>query len=553
MNDDKKALDLADFLAVGGDFEEALAAAVPMAPREEDGPPPPEEGYWEGLDATFDAEHTPGRDKLAAAREVIRDALVALGAEQTTREDRGRAAVRLAAAVPDLAALAHAAPQEWATACLGLGACGGFGGHLERLDRAVKRSADVLAQEAKAAQRERTKATARRAAPDRAVMSGLSLNERGTPKATYANLCRVFGQDPRWASLRMNAYGEDVEKDGETWPEAVGTAEAAMWLSDVYEIDGTEGSIKSAIHATASGRVHNPVTEYLDSVRGKADGSIARLLPEVLGITDGTDLHRAMLGRWLISCVARARHPGVKADAMLVLVGKQGRKKSTFFATLAGDWFGDSELEIGSKEAPIVFSRFWIQELAELDGITSAREVTVIKRFASIKKDTYRAPYARAAAEHPRRTAFCGSVNEGQFLTDSTGNRRFFCLTVPDGWTIPIALLASLRDAVWAEAQDLYEEGERWWFEPHEDEVREEDAQQYMDEDPWQAIIEGWLDGMGSTSPFTSTRVLEVGLKLDAAQINRVARRRVVAILRRLGYTERVSPAGFRGSRVWSK
>ena len=129
MNDDKSGLDLADFLAVGGDFEEALAAAVPMAAREEDGPPPTEDGYWEGLDVAYDAEHTPGRDKLAAAREVIRDALVALGAEQTTREDRARAAVRLAAAVPDLAALAHAAPQEWATACLGLGACGGFGGH----------------------------------------------------------------------------------------------------------------------------------------------------------------------------------------------------------------------------------------------------------------------------------------------------------------------------------------------------------------------------------------------------------------------------------------
>lgn len=543
--------DVADYLAAGGDFERALAAAVPLRLVGEDDGPPEEDGYLDALAMDPDQAAPPAASQVDRAREAIRSALVTLGAPQTTREERAAVAADLARIVPELAALAHGKPDEWAVAVAGLAACGGFGAHVERIDRAVRVSAGMMAQVDRMAEK-RAKAE-RSVSPDPNVLRRLALSEKGSPKASYANICRVFAEDTRWQSLRMNAYGQDVERDGEVWPEAAGTAEAAMWISDAYGIDATEGGLKSAIHATASARVYNPVTDYLDSVRGKANGSIARLLPEVLGITDATDLHRAMLGRWLISCVARARVPGAKCDAILVLVGRQGAKKSTFFATLGGEFFGDSPLEIGTKEAPIVFSRFWLQELAEIDGITGTRDATVIKHFAAIRSDSYRAPYARASAEHKRRTVFCGSVNKADFLVDPTGNRRFFCLTVPDGWVVPVALLTALRDAVWAEAQELYEGGERWWFEREEDEVREEDAQQYVEEDPWQPLVEAWLDAVGQFSPFTTARLLEVAIKMEPHQITKAARGRAVAILRRLGYTEKASPKGFRGSRVWMR
>lgn len=548
MSKATKPPDVADYLGSGGDFEAALARAVPLRLVDDEEPPPLEEGYLDAVAGEAPTVRQAG--SVDRAREAIRAALVALGAPQTTREERASVAADLSRIIPELAELAHAAPAEWAGAVVSLAACGGFGGHIERLDRAVKLSAATLAEVSKAASKRRD--PERSVNPDPSVLRRLAMTDQGKPKASYANVCRVFAEDGRWASLRMNAYGEDIERDGERWPEAAGTAEAAIWLSDAYGLDATEGAVKSAIHATASGRIYNPVTDYLDSVRGKASGAIRRLLPEVLGITDASDLHRAMLGRWLISCVARARNPGAKCDAILVLVGRQGAKKSTFFATLGGAFFGDSPLDIGTKEAPIVFSRFWIYELAEMDGITSSREATEIKHFAAVRSDTYRAPYARGAGEHKRRTVFCGSVNKGDFLVDPTGNRRFYCLTVPDGWVVPVPLLESLRDAVWAEAQDLYEEGERWWFDRAEDEVREEDAQRYVEEDPWQPLIERWLVDNGLV-PFTLTRILEMGLKLDAPQITRQARVRAAAILRRLQYEDRPSPAGYRGSRVWMR
>jgi len=523
-----------------------------------DAAPPVEDGYAEALAGAHgparEGADDSGRDRIVVAREALQAALETLGADQTTQEDRSRVAVRLSSVVPELAVLAHAHPGEWSVACVGLGACAGFGGHLTRLARAVRESADLVGQVERAARRTARGADDTGADPD--VAERLARTQEGNAKSSYANLCRVLGEDPRWADLRLNDYGEEVERGAGVFPEAAGTAQAAIWLSDTYGIDAAEGPLKSAIHAVASGRRYNPVTTYLDSIRGAhgEGGHIRRVLPDILGIRDAEPMHVAMVARWLVGAVARAYRPGCKMDTMLVLVGRQGRKKSTFFAALGGEWYADSPLDIGNKDAPIVMSGYWIYELAELDGITSQREAADIKSYMSISRDTYRAPYARAASRHPRRGVLCGSVNVASFLSDPTGNRRFHVLTVPDDWIVPVDVLRERRDAIWAEALACFEAGDRWWFEADEDSLREEDAQQYVEEDPWQDAVERWIRTEAALAgAFTSARVMESALKLDPAQANRAGQRRVVAILRRLGYASHASPAGYRGSRVWLK
>jgi hypothetical protein len=543
----RKVRDLDDALREGMDLRAAIAAApLYVLPDEEEDDP----GPWDAPPPGDDDAPTPApTDRVGVAREAIREALLMLGAAGVTTEERGRVAARLGERLPELAALAHAHPSEWGSAVIALGACGGFGSHLARIQRAVRQSADQLAIVDHAAGKKRAAVDGEE--PDPAVLARLARSERGV-KDSYANVYRVFSEDPRWSDLRLNEYGGDVERAGETFPESVGVGQAATWLQDVYNISASPISIKGAIHAAASSRAHNPVREYLERVRGRSTTAIHRVLPDVLGIENPDPLHRAMVGRWLISAVARAMQPGSKVDSMLVLVGKQGRRKSSFFATLGGEFFGDSPLQIGNKDAPITFGRFWLYELAELEGMTGAREVTEVRQFLTVRADTYRPPYASAAARFPRRGVFCGSVNESQYLHDPHGSRRFYTVQLPDDWTIPIPLLASMRDDIWAHALAEYESGERWWFEADEDVVREDDAQQYVVEDPWQGAVEEWLrTAVGLAGPLTTTRALELGIKMDLDKIDRRAQHRMVAILRRLGYSQKASPAGFRGIKVW--
>ena len=53
-----------------------------------------------------------------------------------------------------------------------------------------------------------------------------------------------------------------------------------------------------------------------------------------------------------------------------------------------------------------------------------------LKAFITESSDEFRRPYAMKPMVYPRRTSFYATVNNGDFLKDDTGNRRY--------WVIPV-------------------------------------------------------------------------------------------------------------------
>lgn len=82
-----------------------------------------------------------------------------------------------------------------------------------------------------------------------------------------------------------------------------------------------------------------------------------------------------------------------------------------------------------NKDTIISATRVWICELGEIDSTTSKKQ-SELKAFITEQYDRYREPYARKEVKRLRKTSFCGTVNPTAYLTDETGNRRF--------WTIPV-------------------------------------------------------------------------------------------------------------------
>lgn len=509
--------------------------------------------------ASSQSESRPSR--LDEARALLARCLGVLYGESVTKAERQAVARELTGCVDLLADLAIAHPDEWATWCAAAGAAGGFGEQLKDLRRAVNAAVTAWTNAKRKASQDKRAHAAGEARSQ--IMSTLAMSERGKVTSCYANIVTILKRDPTWEKLRMSSLGNVVQLDGDEVPEGPGTAACCEWLRDHWGVEAHEAGVKSALVAVAQERLYSPVKEYLEGSRKAwrpAEASvIERILPEVLGISTATDLQRAMVGRFLVGAVARAMKPGCKLDTALVLVGSQGAKKSTFFSELFGQFFGDSPIPIGSKDAPIMMSRVWGYEAAELEDLTSKRSAESVKQFMGTAQDLYRAPFARAATLNPRHTVMCGSINPGSrggaaaFLTDPSGSRRFWILTVPNDWVIPIDLLQKLRDRIWAEALYLYETGEKWWFDREEDAVREEDAQQYTEEDAWQGKITDWLsNGPGLMGDFRTTDVMS-GIGLETSQQNRASFARVRVVLVRLGWTEVASPAGFRGLRIWRR
>ena len=123
--------------------------------------------------------------------------------------------------------------------------------------------------------------------------------------------------------------------------------------------------------------------------------------------------------------------PGAKFDTMLVFEGTQGLKKSSLIAALVPqkEWFTDAlDGDLKSKDAAISMAGKWIIEVPEM-AVLGHNRVEVTKTFLSRQVDNFRAPYGMRSEDHPRQSAFLGTINpeaDGRYLHDTTGGRRFW-------------------------------------------------------------------------------------------------------------------------------
>lgn len=298
--------------------------------------------------------------------------------------------------------------------------------------------------------------------------------------------------------------------------------------------------IADGVDYVARQNAYHPVRDWLKSLQWDGVPRIARVATEILGVRYETDeelgLAIEMLYRWFVSAVARPLKPGCKVDTVLVLVGKQRAGKSTFYSILGGGspWFCDSPVSIGSKDAYQTLASCWLLEWAELESIKRARDQEAVKAFISSQVDVFRPPYARNSVIAPRACVIVGSTNEGAFLSDMTGNRRFWPVKVAD--LINTQLAAEWRDQLWAEAVHCFRRGDRWWLDDHFEEVLERVNAEFERNDPWEQEIEHYLIGHQET---TVNELLRGPLDKQKGQWNRGDTMRVANILKKIGWAKR--------------
>jgi len=185
-------------------------------------------------------------------------------------------------------------------------------------------------------------------------------------------------------------------------------------------------------------------------------------LKDYLGAAQDDAVYLSAVGaRFLISAVARAHEPGCQADSMMILEGEQGTGKSSAVRILAGQWFDDTELDLSNKDASMQLRNVWLFEWGELGGLRR-HEISRVKAWVSKRTDRFRAPYAPEVESQPRACVFIGTCNpSGEYLTDTTGNRRFWPVACG---SIDLAALARDRDQLWAEAEFRYRRGDVWYL-----------------------------------------------------------------------------------------
>lgn len=354
------------------------------------------------------------------------------------------------------------------------------------------------------------------------------------PKPTHGNACVLLRNEPTYAGrLRFDESRQSVVLDGALLTDGdIGRIRED--LEHRWFVAFSADTLHGAALTVAQEQTFHPLRDYLRGLRWDGERRIARVLTEVLRAKDD-DLSQLFIGRWFLSAVARALRPGCKCDTALVLVGKQGARKSTFFAMLGGDWFSDDAIDLSNKDAFLQIARAWIIEWGEIEHVTSRRHAGEIKGFLSKRIDQYRAPYGRTMIEVPRGCVFVGSTNQSRFLEDETGSRRFWVVEVGE---IDATLLAAWRDQLWAEAVQLLDSGERWWLEASEDSARELRADNHRVSDPWESVLRVWLQRQPRTD-HTSAEIFANCLNVPLDRQGKTLEMRLGDLLHRLGCERR--------------
>ena len=334
---------------------------------------------------------------------------------------------------------------------------------------------------------------ARQALPD--------VSPDGAPQQTIENVRTVLENEG--VHVRYNCINkrEEILIPKMTWSmDNVGEASLAHVRSLCHRYDVKTNYLKSMITAIADGNIYNPVVTWVTS---KPWDGVSRLQDfyDTLVETPGAitkDAKHLMMRKWLIQTVAAAFAPdGVMGRGVLTLMGRQYLGKTRWLLSLAPADLGvisvGKNLNVHDKDSLMQVLGCWIAELGELDATFKKSDISALKAFLTQVIDEIRRPYAALTSRQVRRTSFFATVNDPEFLTDQTGNTRF--------WVIPVDAVLSDHDVdmqqLWAEVLELWVGGEVHWMTQGEMVELGLHNEQFEQGDP---IIELVTDGLNWSS-----------------------------------------------------
>lgn len=335
---------------------------------------------------------------------------------------------------------------------------------------------------------------------DLAWTEALEINTKGENLSTAANINLILQNDQflKGAFKRNEFDGRPYIVKSMPWrlvesPEPVRNVDYSgvrNYIECAYGISST-AKIDDALALESERLKFHPVREYLNACKWDGESRIDTLLVKYFGAVDNVYTREAMR-KMLVGAVARVFEPGVKFDYVMVFVGEQGLRKSSFLAALGREWFSDTFLGVHGKESMEQLQGSWIVEIGELAGLSKA-DVEAIKHFISKQRDQFRPAYARTTETFYRQCVFFGTTNRAEFLRDATGNRRFLPVDVTREVTadeldnLPVSQL-------WAEAVQLYRNGEPLYLSNDAKRIAQIEQDLHREQDERLGLVQRYLD-----------------------------------------------------------
>lgn len=295
----------------------------------------------------------------------------------------------------------------------------------------------------------------------------LKFNSYGKPLSTVENFLIVLRNDPFFKGLNFNllTYSPEVEvEDGKPrrWTDTDDSI-AREYIETKYQLH-CQQKLDDALRIIFKERSYHPIKQIIESVKWDRVERISTFLTKWMKCEE-SEYSQEVSRLIFAGGINRLYNPGCKFDDVPILIGtKQGEGKSTLVRWLSlRDEFFTEITEVEGQKGMESLEGAWICEIAELLAMTKAKEIEAVKSYITRQVDRYRRPFDKRVTEHRRQCVFVGTTNKAQFLTDKTGNRRFYPIKVNQSGYDLFNFEKEIREEIkqcWAEAKAKFDKGE---------------------------------------------------------------------------------------------
>jgi len=229
-----------------------------------------------------------------------------------------------------------------------------------------------------------------------------------------------------------------------------------------FKMKFTDSMLRNLVRYLAAKNQFNSQQDWLNAQLWDGVNRVETFFIDYCGLED-TPHHRAA-GLYMWSALAgRCLQPGIKADIVIMLFGKQGIGKTSLVQALVpfSEWYGRIDLMHRDKELIRMIRARSVIEIGELAGF-SKRDHSELKALFSETSDLLRRNYEEEVNALPRTCIFFSTSNTFEVLSDEE-NRRYGPIEL-----IKRADLEKLirdRPMLWAEAKRLFESQGIMWQE----------------------------------------------------------------------------------------
>lgn len=221
----------------------------------------------------------------------------------------------------------------------------------------------------------------------------------------------------------------------------------------------------------------NPIQDYFNSLSYDGGSYIAQLIRcieiEPLKVNDNYTLDYffpLLFKRWLVACVACSTWHKPN-HVLFLLIGGQGTYKTTFLNHLFPEsinkycFSGQIDLDIKNKDTLNYLAEKFIINLDDQLQSLYRKDFNVIKSLITASDITNRKAFRRDDKKRFRIANWCGSIDKDKIFLDEK-NRRYLTFKIKK---IHLEQFKKIKiDNVWAEAQHLLKNGERFFFDTEE-------------------------------------------------------------------------------------